>query len=60
MPEFKAGDVVRLKSGGPRMTLYFISGANVTCKYFNKVTGLIVQETFFMHMLEVALPGEGE
>lgn len=36
--EFKPGDVVTLKSGGPRMTVSsVVTNANVLCTYFHKV-----------------------
>lgn len=35
MPEqFKPGDVVELKSGGPQMTISYISGDKVDCVWF--------------------------
>lgn len=32
--EFKPGDVVRLKSGGPKMTVEFVRGNEVNCIWF--------------------------
>ena len=32
---FKSGDVVRLNSGGPDMTIKSISGHQVSCVYFH-------------------------
>jgi len=36
MADVKVGDVVRLKSGGPAMTVDFIDGEQVTCVWFEK------------------------
>jgi uncharacterized protein YodC (DUF2158 family) len=33
-PRFKPGDVVKLKSGGPRMTVCKVDGATADCVYF--------------------------
>lgn len=35
--EFKPGDVVILKSGGPLMTVSSVAGQNVACSFFHKV-----------------------
>ena len=35
MEELKVGDVVILKAGGPRMTVYQIAGENIGCKWFD-------------------------
>ncbi len=32
--EFKIGDVVRLKSGGPKMVVQAINSNTVSCQYF--------------------------
>lgn len=34
MDGFKVGDVVRLKSGGPKMTVSHIKDGNVWCTWF--------------------------
>lgn len=34
--QFKAGDTVRLKSGGPDMTVETVEGAYVFCAWFDK------------------------
>ncbi|MBC8755008.1 DUF2158 domain-containing protein [Kordia sp. YSTF-M3] len=34
MEELKIGDVVILKSGGPRMTIYNVLSNNVYCQWF--------------------------
>ncbi len=36
MPEFKEGDVVKLKSGGPEMTVSKIKEDDLRCKWFNE------------------------
>lgn len=37
MTEFKKGDVVQLKSGGPIMTVYDVSGnGHIGCEWFDK------------------------
>ena len=35
--DFKLGDVVQLKSGGPSMTVEAISGNDVVCIWFDKM-----------------------
>ncbi len=42
MPEFKEADVVQLKSGGPRMTIYEVRDDEVICQWFNKENELQV------------------
>lgn len=32
--EYKIGDVVRLKSGGPAMTIIEVEGTSLTCLWF--------------------------
>ena len=34
-PEFKPGDNVKLKAGGPVMTVQDVRGLGVTCAWFN-------------------------
>lgn len=34
----KVGDVVKLKSGGPAMTITFIDGENLVCEWFERDT----------------------
>lgn len=45
MSEFKVGDVVQLKSGGPFMTAVSIGDNRVTCFWFNKKDE--AQEAYF-------------
>lgn len=35
---FRKGEVVQLKSGGPRMTIHSISGQEVGCTWFKGLT----------------------
>lgn len=34
--EFKEGDVVKLKSGGPKMTIINIDNISILCGYFDR------------------------
>ena len=36
MSTFTPGDIVRLKSGGPKMTVLDAKGEAVTCKWFDR------------------------
>ena len=36
MHDFKDGDVVRLKSGGPKMTVSEVSGSDCNCQWFDE------------------------
>ena len=36
--ELKIGDVVKLKSGGPNMTVQILNGNNISCSYFTGST----------------------
>jgi uncharacterized protein YodC (DUF2158 family) len=38
--EIKVGDVVKLKSGGLKMTIATIDGKDIYCKWFDKDTTL--------------------
>ena len=50
----EVGDVVRLKSGGPRMTIEAVGGL-VTCAWFTR--GGHAKKNFFdLDMLELAAP----
>jgi uncharacterized protein YodC (DUF2158 family) len=35
MAEFKVGDTVKLRSGGPLMTIYAIDSDEISCQWFN-------------------------
>lgn len=52
MNKFKNGDIVVLKSGGPRMTVMFYEQhAGVFCKWFDK-EGKVNQDSFSEEGLE--------
>ena len=69
MPEFKKGDVVRLKSGGPKMTVsdvgdYTTSGGpedGVHCVWFDLVKGVQKNssDVFDAAVLEIAPTDRG-
>ena len=71
MPDaFKPGDVVRLKSGGPAMTVTKLNPAGIengaTCQWFNDKaklkTGMFAQDALTPvrhHLTAVAPPGAG-
>lgn len=48
----KPGDVVRLRSGGPEMTVTFSEGGRVCCIWFD-IDGRLQGETFLPTSLEV-------
>lgn len=35
---FKPGDIVRVKSGGPEMTVKSVTGKDISCTWFNNGT----------------------
>ncbi len=39
MERFKVGDLVRHKSGGPRMVVVGVDNVYITCQYYNEITG---------------------
>jgi uncharacterized protein YodC (DUF2158 family) len=47
---FKMGDVVRLKSGGPKMTVYGVEGSRVYCVWFEGSKK--IEDTFEMDTLK--------
>ena len=57
-PEFKCGDVVVLKSGGPKMTVYEGSKLDktVTCIWFPTENGAPCSHTFQTSCLKLAEP----
>jgi len=52
MAEVKSGDVVRLRSGGPRMTVEKVESGAVNCCFFTKKR--LVRETFQTPAVEMA------
>lgn len=36
--QFRKGDVVQVRSGGPRMTVHAVSAAGVSCTWFKGLT----------------------
>ena len=65
MNEFKAGDVVRLKSGGPRMTVKW-SGKTMTieegvcCTWFEQPKNVLKEEVFEAITLAKAKLNDGD
>jgi uncharacterized protein YodC (DUF2158 family) len=52
MADLKPGDRVRLRSGGPLMTVNTIDGENIDCKWFDNV-GTLHSATFPIYMLTI-------
>jgi uncharacterized protein YodC (DUF2158 family) len=53
MPDtFKAGDVVVLKSGGPKMTIEYVGTDRADCRWF--VGEEVKQGTFHLEALKIA------
>lgn len=50
MREFKVGDTVKLKSGGPAMTINKIDGNEISCQWFDNKE--IKGATFIKEVLE--------
>jgi uncharacterized protein YodC (DUF2158 family) len=48
--EFKPGDVVALKSGGPRMTIKFIENGEASCTWFEG--GKLSHASFGLEMIQ--------
>jgi uncharacterized protein YodC (DUF2158 family) len=54
--QFKVGDVVLLKSGGPDMTIETVTGQTVHCVWFEK--NVVKRGAFPMATLEAKKPWE--
>jgi len=57
MSEFKKGDVVQLKSGGPKMTIGYLltdDTNRVKCTWFDGKT--VKEETFYTEQLKTPTP----
>lgn len=52
MTAFETGQVVRLKSGGPLMTVDTVQGATLTCKWFIETE--LHTESFLCEQVELA------
>lgn len=50
--ELKPGDRVRLRSGGPLMTVHSINGDNIDCQWFTP-QGELHSATFPLYMLMI-------
>jgi len=51
MTDFAPGDIVRLKSGGPKMTVLSLENGSVTCKWFDR-NGKLHTDEFAAVLLE--------
>jgi len=59
--EFKIGDTVQVKSGGPLLTVLETAGDDVTCLFFSDELGVFQRDTFPAIVLEeVDLADESE
>lgn len=58
MENLQVGDMVKLKSGGPTMTVHLIS-SNVMCQWFDSA-GVLKSGTFLPAQLKKVEPGEPE
>ena len=49
---FKPGDIVRLRSGGPQMTIIWVNTEEAGCNYWNSGTNSFGFESFVFAALE--------
>jgi uncharacterized protein YodC (DUF2158 family) len=52
MADLKPGDRVRLRSGGPLMTVHTINGETIDCQWFDNV-GTLHSAAFPLYMLTI-------
>ncbi len=55
MTTFNAGDVVRLKSGGPKMTVLAENNQTIECQWFDR-NGKLHKDSFQTVMLDAFIP----
>ena len=55
MSDFIKGDVVRLKSGGPKMTVLSIGTSTLTCQWFDR-NGKMHTSDFDLEMVDKFVP----
>lgn len=53
--QFNKGDVVRLKSGGPKMTVLAVKTAQLACQWFDR-NGKMHTSDFDIEMLDLFVP----
>ena len=58
MAEFTAGDVVKLKSGGPQMTVEGTDSDSVECVFFDK-DNVLKRATFAKDTVQIFKPSSG-
>lgn len=57
-PTFGVGDIVRLRSGSPKMTVTGIDGERVACAWFGESRGLSVGEFDVRCLVRALVPSE--
>ena len=56
--QFKAGDVVRIKSGGPKMTVLWVDEHTANCMWYNKAVN--TYDTYIVSLVALSLVNEGD
>lgn len=54
MAEFKPGDVVTLKSGGPPMTITHVERNDAWCEWFNRTDSAYEHKTAIVKLVALA------